>query len=103
MKKVAAPKGLPTVARAFWRRLQAEYSITDAGGLTLLEVAARAFARMEEARAILDKEVCVVRDRWKQPKPHPATVVERDARSGLLMALRGLNLDVEPTRQQGRR
>ena len=101
-KPPTAPKGLTAGARSFWTKLQAEYVVVDAGGLALLEVATRAFERMEQARAILKKEGVAVRDRWGQVRAHPLVVVERDARSGLLMALRNMNLDIEPTRQQVR-
>jgi len=102
MRRAEAPKGLSKPAREFWARLQNEYEITDAGGLALLEQAARAFHRAEDARALLDKEGCVFKDKWDQPKTHPAAAVERDARAGLLAALRALNLDLEPVKKIGR-
>lgn len=97
-KTPAPPKDLPATARDLWRNLQREYGIADQAGLTLLTTAARAFARMEEARRLLDKDGCVTRDRWNQVKSHPAAQVERDSRAGLLAALRALHLDVEPIR-----
>jgi hypothetical protein len=35
-------------------------------------------------------------------KPNPACTIERDARQGLLAALRALNLDVAPLKPLGR-
>jgi hypothetical protein len=64
--------------------------------LLLLETGMRAFDRCEAARALLDRDGVVVTDRWGQSKQHPAAAVERDARAGLLAALRALCLDVEP-------
>jgi P27 family predicted phage terminase small subunit len=94
------PKDLKGGARDFWTRLQTEYGIADQGGLAALELAVRAFARMEEARRLLDAEGVVVKDRWGQSKPHPAAQIERDARAGVLAALRELHLDVEPIRDR---
>lgn len=96
MKSPSPPKGLSPGARQFWRGVQEEYAIVDPAGLALLEVAARAWARLEGARMVVDAEGAVVKDRWGQSKPHPAANVERDARSGFLAALRALQLDVEP-------
>ena len=93
-----APKGLSAAARGWWRKLTAEYAIEDDGGRLLLEQALRSFDRAEAARALLDTDGVVVRDRWGQQKPHPAASIERDARAGMLSALRQMNLDVEPLR-----
>lgn len=94
--KPRPPAGLSKTAGQFWTDLQAEYSILDAGGLRILEVASRALDRLEQARRLLDREGCVIKDRWGQAKVHPAAAVERDARSGLLHAIRQLHIDVEP-------
>src|SRR5262245_16408183 len=98
--KPRPPAGLSKAAKEFWTDVRDEYQISDAGGLRVLEIAARAFARLDEARRLLDREGLVIRDRWNQPKPHPAAQVERDARSGLLRALASLHLDVEPVQNR---
>jgi phage terminase small subunit len=90
------PSGLSPAARAWWKRLQAEYALSDEGGLALLEQAARAYHRLEQARVLLDRDGPVIVDRFNQKRQHPAASVERDARSGLLAALRALRLDVGP-------
>lgn len=90
------PKDLPDTATAWWQRMVAAYGITDEGGLILLEMAARAYARGEEARQQLDRDGCTTVDKFGQRKAHPAAAVERDARAGMLAALRQLHLDVEP-------
>ena len=87
------PKGLSAAARGWWRRLLREYAIDDEAGLLLLESALRQFDRAEEARAILAKDGLVLVDRFGQQKAHPAASLERDARAGLLAALRALSLD----------
>ena len=62
-----------------------------------------AYDRAEAARALLERDGITILDRWGQVKPHPAAAIERDARSGLLAALRALNLDVEPLRDRAGR
>jgi hypothetical protein len=77
-----------------------EFAIRDEGGLLLLETAMRALDRAESARTLLERDGVVITDRWGQQKPHPAAAVERDARAGMLQALKALNLDVEPLRDR---
>jgi len=97
MKKSPAPRppaGLSAAAKTLWARLQTEYGIRDAAGLAVLEQAARSFERAEEARRLLDRAGCVVKDRWGQTKVHPAAAVERDARASFLAALRQLGVEI---------
>ncbi len=94
------PTGLSPAAKHWWRRLVTEFAIGDPAGELLLEQALRAFDRGEQARGVLDREGLVVLDSRGRPKQHPAAAVERDARAGLLSALRALNLDLEPLRDR---
>ena len=94
------PMGLSEPAKKWYRRLLAEFEIRDDAGRLLLETAMRAFDRGESARALLERDGVVITDRWGQSKPHPAAAIERDARSGMLAAMRALNLDVEPLRDR---
>jgi len=89
-----APQGLTPAARALWQQLQREYQIRDSAGLCVLEQAARSYERAEEARKQLAKSGSVVRDRWNQPRTHPAAAVERDARAALLGALKQLQIEI---------
>lgn len=100
MKKTTAkpPSDLSRPARDLWRKIAADYDIADPHGCHLLTTAMRAFDRMEAARAMIAAEGMVQRDRFDQAKPHPAIVIERDSRAGMLAALKALNLDVEPLR-----
>ena len=41
------------------------------------------------------KDGIIIRDRWGQEKPHPATVIEKEARAHLLQSLKALNLDLD--------
>jgi phage terminase small subunit len=96
------PRGLSAEARSWWQRLSGDYEISDAAGLLLLETALRAFDRVLEARRVLKADGPLVRDRFRQLKPHPALAVERDAALVLLKCLRELHLDLEPVLPIGR-
>jgi P27 family predicted phage terminase small subunit len=95
-----APKSLSTPAKRWWRAIKAEFSIDDPGGLLVLTAAAEAFDRMKQAQALVDEQGLTVKDRFGQPKSHPAVVIERDARAQMLAALRDLRLDLEPLRDR---
>jgi P27 family predicted phage terminase small subunit len=97
------PKGLSRAARSWWRRLVAEYQISDAAGELLLEQSLRCFDRAEQARQVLDRDGVTTTDSRGRPKTHPATSVERDCRAGMLAALKALNLDLEPLRDRAGR
>jgi P27 family predicted phage terminase small subunit len=94
MKKTTPkpPTHLSAAAKALWLRLFNDYALEDAAGLLLLQSACEAYDRLQEARRILDKEGAIVKDRWQQAKPHPATGVERDARNQMHGALRLMKL-----------
>ena len=96
------PASASDAAAAWWRSVREEYGIDDAAGLALLEQAALALTRAEQARELLAREGMVTRDRFDQPKPHPATIIVRDAESSFRSSLRDLRLDAEPARPVGR-
>ena len=72
-----------------------EWRITDAAGLCTLMVACQALDRLRAAQVIIERDGIISLDRFNQPKPHPATQIEKEARAGLLMALKAMNLDLE--------
>ncbi|MCR5875698.1 hypothetical protein LRS10_16910 [Phenylobacterium sp. J426] len=75
-----------------------EYCIADAAGLALAQTAAECADRMASAQEAIARDGAMILDRYGCPKAHPACVLERDSRTGLLAALKALNLDVEPAR-----
>ena len=95
-RSLRPPKTLSREARAWWKRMHLEYDLGDEGALFLLETALTAFDRMRQAQKAIAEEGVTLRDRWGQAKAHPATILERDARSGMLQAFKALCLDVEP-------
>ena len=101
MKKLSeAPERLTAEAKTWWKRLVDEYDIRDPGGELLLETALGALDRMRQAQRQIEADGSVLTDRFGQKKPHPATVLERDSRAGLISALKQLNLDIEPLRDR---
>ena len=95
MKKTAK---LSPEAQAWFDRLQAEYGISDAAGLLLLQTAMEAFDRLAECQASIALHGASCPDRFGQLKPHPLLGPERDSRAQMLAALKALNLDLEPLR-----
>ena len=93
----APPKALSAAAKGWWKTLTNDYMIegNDSAGL-LLETALRAFDRMTQAQALIGEHGMVTFDRNGQLRPNPACVIERDSRAAMLMALKSLNLDLEP-------
>ena len=96
---MAAPKHLSKPAKTWWRKIQAEYSITDQAGHLLLQTALEAFDRMKEAQERIATDGLMVKDRFEQDKQHPLLTVERDSRSQMLLALKALQLDVDPSQE----
>src|SRR2546430_14575143 len=77
-------------------------SIADGAGLALVTTAAEAQDRIREAQRAIRQYGALVPDRYGALKQNPACFLERDARAGMLSALRALNLDLEPLRDPGR-
>jgi P27 family predicted phage terminase small subunit len=92
------PRGLSTEARRWWRTIRNEYDIKDGAGLLLLQTAAEQFARMRTEEVVIDREGSTIKDRFGQPKQHPAVLNAREARSAMLRCLAALNLDLEPVK-----
>ena len=57
----------------------AEFEFDDPNSFELLHAAAIQIGRSEYCRDLIAKEGGVVRDRWDQPKEHPAVSMERQA------------------------
>lgn len=86
------PKHLGRAGRELWRRVLEEFEITDAAGLALLQSACEARGRIEDARQAIDEHGVVVKDRFGELRPNPATAVETQARSAMVRALNALRL-----------
>jgi P27 family predicted phage terminase small subunit len=96
------PKHLKRPGRKLFRQIQTEYGITDAGGISLLVRACECQDRLAAVWQIIAEEGEVTKDRYGNPRLHPAMTLEKDARAGFLQAMKQLNLDVEPLKPPGR-
>jgi P27 family predicted phage terminase small subunit len=95
---VRTPSHLSKNGKKLFKKIQNEYQITDAGGLSILTSAIEAYDRVNECQQTLEADGLTFLDRFGQTKPHPLCNVQRDARSQFLTFLKALNLDLEPLR-----
>lgn len=89
------PTHLGAHSRKFWAKTVSDYELEE-HHLLILRAALESWDRAELARRIIADEGPVVRDRFGQPRAHPAVAIERDARAAFLRAMRELDLDGEP-------
>ena len=97
------PKHLSAEAKRLWNAIHADADISDAAGLLILQSALEAHDRMKQAQASIEKNGVVFTDKFGQPRANPAAVIERDARSAMLAALKALRIDeIDPSLTRGR-
>jgi phage terminase small subunit len=102
-KPLPKPPGhLKAAGRRLWTDIVTQYRIADGAGLALVTTLAECQDRIREAQRAIRQHGALVPDRYGVPKQNPACLLERDARAGMLSALRALNLDLEPLRDRGR-
>jgi P27 family predicted phage terminase small subunit len=87
------PKHLKGEAR-LWFVQVAETFEMEPHHLKLLQAAAEAWQRLQDARELIDRDGAVVILRSGQLRQHPAIAIERDSRIGFARLLRELALDV---------
>ena len=92
------PEHLKPAGAELWAKVQHEYAIVDAGGLALLTTAAECLDRMRAAQVAIEAHGELVLDRYGAPKINPGCQLEKESRAGFLLALKQMNLDVEPLR-----
>jgi phage terminase small subunit len=97
-QKIKPPAHLSRASKILWAKICEENDMADTAGQILLEAALGARDRWDEARRLIAREGCVVRDRFAQKHPHPAIAVERDAKATMVRAFKELHLDLEPVR-----
>lgn len=95
-KRRKAPPQLEPAGAKFWREMVEEYGITDTAGIALVTQASECLDRQRAAQAAIAEFGPIVKDRYGAPKLNPACNLEKDARNGMLAALKALNLDLEP-------
>jgi len=87
------PAHLKAAGRQLWRRILADFELSEHHHLVLLQTACEAMDRLTEARELIDKAGLTVLDRYEVPKLHPAISVEQVSRQALIRCLRELSLD----------
>jgi phage terminase small subunit len=88
-----APAHLGKATQAWFTEVVRTYEL-ESHHVRLLTLAAEAWDRAEQARAVIDKEGLTFLDRFSQPKTRPEVAIERDSRVSFARLLRELNLDV---------
>lgn len=89
-----APSGLSAESRKLWDSVVEAFKL-EAHHLTILANTLRSLDLLRKAEAALETEGLITQDRFGQKKPHPACVIARDSRSGVLQGFRQLGLDYE--------
>jgi hypothetical protein len=89
-KKADKRPEMDAESRAFYDKILSEYEMNTAGK-KLLEVACFTLTRWRQARAILDREGCVLPGAIA--RIHPAAKIENDARLSFCRFVKELNLD----------
>ncbi len=102
------PKHLQAATRAWYIDVTESYEL-EPHHLRLLQLAAEAWDRCQEARAVLSKSGLTYEDRFGAPRARPEVAVERDSRLAFARLVRELGLDLteppdtRPPFTQGRR
>jgi phage terminase small subunit len=91
---VTAPPHLQPNTRRWFADVTDEYDL-EPHHERLLQAAAEAWDRLQEAREVLRNEGTYVEGRYGK-RAHPAVAVERDSRIAFARLLRELDLDGEP-------
>jgi len=84
-------------ARALWDDLQREFVIDDEAGRLLLLSACESLHQLRAAEKVIEKDGMTQTGRDGTVRRHPAVSIGRDARNGMLQALRLLRLEPEPS------
>jgi P27 family predicted phage terminase small subunit len=96
-----APQHLQPETRAWFDAVVETYTL-EPHHVRLLQLAAEAWDRAQEARAAIAKDGITVYGREGGMKTHPAVAVERDSANRFATLLKQLNLDVETPADLGR-
>jgi phage terminase small subunit len=91
----APPKHLSAAMKHWWKQVERSCEL-EPHERHLLQLAAEAFDRAQEARAVLDRRGAVYSDRFEQPKARPEAAIERDARRDFAAIVRQLAIPEAP-------
>lgn len=94
-RRQRAPDHLQPATGQWWRSVQDDY-LLEPHHVRLLTLAAEAWDRCQQARAVLDRDGLIYLDRFEAPRARPEVAIERDSRIAFSRLIRELDLDVEP-------
>lgn len=97
-EKLDAPACLSEKRRAEWSRIMEDYAI-DVATAPMLETYLYMLDCVDEARAHIQQEGAVMKDRFDQNKPNPWCARERDCSLIAQRAYRLLGFDLKPDDQ----
>jgi phage terminase small subunit len=94
MGRIVAPQHLTAPSKAIYRRVMEDFQLAkEPHAVRILVLALEASDRAEQARTAIAREGLLVNDRFGQARPHPAIMIERDARLAVARLFRELSLD----------
>ena len=96
------PRKLGPAGQSLWDRIQAEFAITDVGGVELLCLACQALDRAEALADAIARDGEVIHSRTGVPKTHPAVKDELACRAFVSKMLQKLGVTDEPLKSIGR-
>jgi hypothetical protein len=85
---------LTGTALELFEKVQARWSLDAVAG-QLLRLACESIQRANACAEITKTEGLTIKDRWGQPKSHPAALLERDHRNSAANSLQKLGLNLE--------
>ncbi len=101
MTGIAPPRPLGDHGMALWDKVQAEYGITDTGGIEILAQICLALDHAESLRKAINRDGEVIATK-NGPKAHPALRDELANRAFVVRSLERLGLNVEAIKSPGR-
>ena len=78
----------------WWREIVREHELVEPHRLRLLELAARAYDRCEQARIAIAEHGVTYLDRFGAPRLRPEVVIERDSRQAFARLVREMELQI---------
>ena len=100
-RTVRAPRHLKPATKRWWVSVVTTWELQE-HHVRLLTLAAEAWDRSQEARALVDKEGLTVPTGGGGAKLHPAVRVENDCRLSFARLIRELDLDLEAPKEASR-
>ena len=88
------PSHLESEGKKFWRQVLKDFDLRDAHHLKILENACQSLDRISEAQEQIKIDGAYFRDRFGQPREHPAHATERNNKTLFARLLRELSLDL---------